>query len=668
MSLVKVISTGGEQSGGGSDPALEARVAILESNERKVVYFESVMAESGQVTPPTGATILLNQLPAGADALVSTISSGIPTGIPPQTAGGAIVDVATFDTMGNYTLTGTPSAFPVAIIYYFKISDLDWQNITLDPNVLEDVEMSTLEVGVTPTTATVGSIFFAGVARVFEQNNAMLFWDNTNNIFYVGANSGAFTNTKGHFEATVNSFSQVNSINKSSGTSASTDFICTADTGTDSTNYVDMGINSSTYSDAAYTIGGALSSYLYSNGGTLTVGTQSSQALIFHTGGTLAANERIRINPFGYTGFNMSQKLAQMSMTAVADITNVGGTTTANASSTITGVGTDYLNRIAVGDDISLSSAASTYSRVTTITSATSLTTLNTLGNGTSQTINVKKSLFSYHSGVNYYFGLSAGGELGIGAIPVVNRLLNITTSTASVLGIVVTTTTGIGITSTSTTATAGSFSSTGNRGITTSTTSTNVAMCGAFIRTVDNSNTHDRCVEVCKTLSSGTGSIGAAASIYLQVPNASGVNGLDACKIQAVATAVTAGSEITDLVFFYNINGTLTEAARLVASATVPSFNIVTDFKLTTVGKGIYVKEGTNATMGIATLVAGTVTVNTTKVTANSRIFLTRQTNAGTVGGSVDVTARTAGTSFTITSGNALDTSDVAWIIIEPS
>jgi hypothetical protein len=92
-------------------------------------------------------------------------------------------------------------------------------------------------------------------------------------------------------------------------------------------------------------------------------------------------------------------------------------------------------------------------------------------------------------------------------------------------------------------------------------------------------------------------------------------------------------------------------------------------DIKANVVGKGIYVKEGTNATMGVATLVAGVVVVSTTKVTANSRIFLTRQTTAGTLGTSVDVTARTAGTSFTITSnGSILDTSTVAWMIVEPA
>jgi len=88
---------------------------------------------------------------------------------------------------------------------------------------------------------------------------------------------------------------------------------------------------------------------------------------------------------------------------------------------------------------------------------------------------------------------------------------------------------------------------------------------------------------------------------------------------------------------------------------------------KLRTAGKGIFVKEGTNATMGSATLVAGTVTVSTTAVNANSRIFLTSQVDGGTPG-FLRVSSRTAGTSFVITSGSATDTSTVAWIIIEPS
>lgn len=81
----------------------------------------------------------------------------------------------------------------------------------------------------------------------------------------------------------------------------------------------------------------------------------------------------------------------------------------------------------------------------------------------------------------------------------------------------------------------------------------------------------------------------------------------------------------------------------------------------------GFQVSEaGTSPKMGIATLVAGTKVVTTGAVTANSRIFLTNNVPGGTPG-FLRVSARTAGTSFTILSSDALDTSQIAWEIREP-
>lgn len=73
------------------------------------------------------------------------------------------------------------------------------------------------------------------------------------------------------------------------------------------------------------------------------------------------------------------------------------------------------------------------------------------------------------------------------------------------------------------------------------------------------------------------------------------------------------------------------------------------------------------SSTMGQVTLVGGTKVVSTTAVTANSRIFLTSDAPGGTIG-FLSVSARVAGTSFTIQSSNALDTSNVSWIIVEPA
>ncbi len=94
---------------------------------------------------------------------------------------------------------------------------------------------------------------------------------------------------------------------------------------------------------------------------------------------------------------------------------------------------------------------------------------------------------------------------------------------------------------------------------------------------------------------------------------------------------------------------------------------NIYNDVKLKIAGYGIYIKEGTNATSGSITLSGGTAVVTTTKVTANSRIQLTSQ-GGGTNHGAQYISARTVGSSFTITSTNASDTDKIAWFLIEPS
>lgn len=75
-------------------------------------------------------------------------------------------------------------------------------------------------------------------------------------------------------------------------------------------------------------------------------------------------------------------------------------------------------------------------------------------------------------------------------------------------------------------------------------------------------------------------------------------------------------------------------------------------------------VTTGSNKTIGTATLVGGTVTVNNTSVTANSLIFLSRQTTGGTTG-QLSIT-KSAGTSFTITSTSGTETSTVAWWIVD--
>lgn len=89
----------------------------------------------------------------------------------------------------------------------------------------------------------------------------------------------------------------------------------------------------------------------------------------------------------------------------------------------------------------------------------------------------------------------------------------------------------------------------------------------------------------------------------------------------------------------------------------------------VSTVGSGLLVKEGTNGKQGTCTLVAGTCTVTTTSVTANSRIFLNAQ-SLGTVSipSGYGISARVAGTSFTVLASVPTDTSVIAYELFEPA
>ncbi len=113
---------------------------------------------------------------------------------------------------------------------------------------------------------------------------------------------------------------------------------------------------------------------------------------------------------------------------------------------------------------------------------------------------------------------------------------------------------------------------------------------------------------------------------------------------------------------------GQLSGVAYIYTSGAVRvSISLGGNLSVLTAGAGLRVKEGSNAKQGVSTLVAGTVTVANTSVTASSRIFLTGNSDGGTPG-FLRVSARVVGTSFTITSSNAADTGTVAWEIFEPA
>jgi hypothetical protein len=139
--------------------ALRERVTALEDTYVKATWFEQVdSGTSGTISAPvTSATFLLNEWSAGVDALASKMDTGVPTFESPVTAGGTVI-TATLDGSGNYTLSDTPDAYPVAVVYVYRCKHLYFD----DTLTLFESEMVDFVAG--PTSAT---------------DNAIARWDGT---------------------------------------------------------------------------------------------------------------------------------------------------------------------------------------------------------------------------------------------------------------------------------------------------------------------------------------------------------------------------------------------------------------------------------------------------------------------------------------------------------
>jgi len=141
------------------------------------------------------------------------------------------------------------------------------------------------------TITITGAATFTSTATVTSSTNSPFTVNN-------GGTGTPLANSAASFFGNVNNFLQVNHQNLSAGNNASTDFIATADNGNDTTNFVDFGINSSTYNLGTFTITGVNDGYLYSQSSNLAIGVAAAATSIkFFQGGTLAANEVARFAP-----------------------------------------------------------------------------------------------------------------------------------------------------------------------------------------------------------------------------------------------------------------------------------------------------------------------------------------------------------------------------------
>ena len=122
----------------------------------RTTRFASIGAGTGgTVTLPPNSTVVLDDFGGGVDAVISTISAGYPTFQHAFTAAGALVTTS-FDGAGNYTLSGAPSAYPVAIVYRVRQRLSEFDSTSTDIIGSYDLE------GVESVQGTVNQVYVNG--------------------------------------------------------------------------------------------------------------------------------------------------------------------------------------------------------------------------------------------------------------------------------------------------------------------------------------------------------------------------------------------------------------------------------------------------------------------------------------------------------------------------
>ena len=127
-------------------------------------------------------------------------------------------------------------------------------------------------------------------------SDANLKYDNANHSLLLGG-AIAFNNNPLAINGDVDNFLQIDIQNKNSGVNVSSDLVATSDTGDDTQNFINVGIVGSMYNPVLSDLWNPLDSYLYADGGNVTVGTETAgKNVLIHTGGSLDENVRAIIS------------------------------------------------------------------------------------------------------------------------------------------------------------------------------------------------------------------------------------------------------------------------------------------------------------------------------------------------------------------------------------
>ena len=186
--------------------------------------------------------------------------------------------------------------------------------------------------------------------------------------------TGAFNVISG--KGYLDNYLQLNIQNNSPTANASTDIVATADNGTETANFIDMGINSSA-NNTTGAIGGANTAYLYGTGNDMAIGNgTANKSLIFFTGGTSPTTytERIRLDASGRVGIGTNSPTSDLTLNQSSGTGGAKGFRFAGNSIAGTNSGTGFLfslgfnlignKQMWFGDPDAANNSASTFLRI----------------------------------------------------------------------------------------------------------------------------------------------------------------------------------------------------------------------------------------------------------------------------------------------------------------
>ena len=101
------------------------------------------------------------------------------------------------------------------------------------------------------------------------------------------------------FYTNANTYAQVVIKNASAGNNASSDLVLYNNAGNEAAGtgpFIDVGINSNTYSNSTYSIGSFSDAYVFNAGGNLAIGTSDDRTIVFHANGTTSEKKVMTVN------------------------------------------------------------------------------------------------------------------------------------------------------------------------------------------------------------------------------------------------------------------------------------------------------------------------------------------------------------------------------------